>query len=261
MPELERIQEAQDENTMHPEYRLWLTSEPSTHFPVPVLQSGIKLTNEPPRGLKANLNRTFQDISEEEYESCSKPKEYKKLMFALAYFHGAILERRKYGPIGWNIQYMWMNSDLEVSKRQVKMYLEQQDLVPYPTLNYLVAVTNYGGRVTDDKDERVIAAMLKKYLCPEIMTDGYKLSKMDAYSAPPEGTLADTKKYIAQLPDDEDPEVFGLHPNSNIAYDTRTVRNLVDTIIMLQPRVANSGGGKTPDQIAQDMSREMLGQL
>jgi dynein heavy chain len=124
MPELERIQEAQDENTMHPEYRLWLTSEPSNHFPVPVLQNGIKLTNEPPRGLRANLNRTFLDISEEEYESCTKPKEYKKLLFALAYFHAAILERRKYGPIGWNIQYMWMNSDLEVSKRQIKMYLE-----------------------------------------------------------------------------------------------------------------------------------------
>jgi hypothetical protein len=37
MPELEKIQEAQDENTMHPEYRLWLTSMPSLAFPVPVL--------------------------------------------------------------------------------------------------------------------------------------------------------------------------------------------------------------------------------
>lgn len=59
MPELEKIQEAQDEGTMHPEYRLWLTSEPSKDFPVPVLQAGIKLTNEPPRGLKANLARTY----------------------------------------------------------------------------------------------------------------------------------------------------------------------------------------------------------
>jgi hypothetical protein len=35
------------------------------------------------------------------------------------------LERRKYGAIGWNIGYMWMNSDLETSKRQLKMYLEE----------------------------------------------------------------------------------------------------------------------------------------
>jgi len=44
-------------------------------------------------------------------------KSTKKLMFALGYFHAAILERRKYGAIGWNIGYMWMNSDLETSKR------------------------------------------------------------------------------------------------------------------------------------------------
>lgn len=116
MPELEKTQELQDESTMHPEYRLWLTSMPSKDFPVPVLQSGIKITNEPPRGLKANLRRTFGEIKEEEYESCEKPKEYKKLLFALGYFHAAILERRKYGPIGWNIPYEWMTSDFETSK-------------------------------------------------------------------------------------------------------------------------------------------------
>ena len=90
-----------------------------------VSQNGIKLTNEPPRGLKANLKRTYGDISEVDFDGCSKPKEYKKLLFALGYFHAAILERRKYGAIGWNIGYMWMNSDLETSKRQLKMYLEE----------------------------------------------------------------------------------------------------------------------------------------
>ena len=75
MPELEKIQERQDENTMHPDYRLWLTSMPTDVFPVPVLQSGIKLTNEPPKGLKANLKRTYQDITEEEFEACTKPRD------------------------------------------------------------------------------------------------------------------------------------------------------------------------------------------
>jgi dynein heavy chain len=117
MPQLEKIQESLIEAGIHPEYRLWLTSMPSNVFPVPVLQSGIKLTNEPPRGLKANMKRTFGDITEEDYEGCSKPKEYKKMLFALAYFHAAILERRKYGAIGWNIPYEWMTSDFDCSKR------------------------------------------------------------------------------------------------------------------------------------------------
>ena len=68
MPKLEQIQEKADANMMNPEYRLWLTSNPSAAFPVPVLQSGIKLTNEPPRGLKAGIYRTFTDLGKEKYE-------------------------------------------------------------------------------------------------------------------------------------------------------------------------------------------------
>ena len=63
-------------------------------------------------------------------------------------------------------------------------------------MNYLVAEANYGGRVTDDKDGRLIRAMLRRYLCPEVMNDNYKLSKLDIYYAPPEGSLAETRAYI-----------------------------------------------------------------
>lgn len=84
---------------------------PHPKFPVPVLQSGIKLTNEPPKGLRANLGRTFNEVNEKKYESCLKPYEYKKLLFSLGFFHAVILERRKFGAIGWNIAYEWMNSD------------------------------------------------------------------------------------------------------------------------------------------------------
>ena len=100
-------------------FRLWLTSMPSQNFPVPVLQNGIKVTNEPPRGLRANLMRTYLDISSDDYESCSKPLEYKKLLFATAFFNALILERRKFGAVGWNIPYDWMNSDLKTGITQV----------------------------------------------------------------------------------------------------------------------------------------------
>jgi len=90
-----------------------------------VLQGGLKLTNEPPKGLRANMTRSLVDVGEERYESCVKPREYKKLLFALAYFHAAILERRKYGAIGWNIAYEWMNSDFNTSELNLFMYLNE----------------------------------------------------------------------------------------------------------------------------------------
>jgi len=218
---------------MHADYRLWLTSMPSDAFPVPVLQGGLKLTNEPPKGLKANMTRSLTDLGSERYEGCSKQKEYKKLVFALAYFHAAILERRKYGAIGWNIAYEWMNSDFNTSELNLRMYLDEQPEVPYQALNYLVARVNYGGRVTDDKDVRCISAMLKKYFTAEIMNDNYKLSKLETYYAPPEGTLESALDYIGQLPLDEDPEVFGLHTNANIAFELKTVNAFMDTILVI----------------------------
>jgi dynein heavy chain len=43
---------------------------PATYFPASVLQNGIKLTTEPPRGIKANLKRSWNDIDEEQITAC-----------------------------------------------------------------------------------------------------------------------------------------------------------------------------------------------
>jgi len=46
---------------------------PSNVFPVTILMKGIKMTYEPPRGLKNNLIRSFSTIDEAKYEECEKP--------------------------------------------------------------------------------------------------------------------------------------------------------------------------------------------
>ena len=205
------------------------------------------------------MTRTLNDVGEARYDECTKPKEYKKLVFALAYFHAAILERRKYGAIGWNIAYQWMNSDFDISEQQLRMYLNEQPEVPYAALNYLTAQVNYGGRVTDDKDIRLINAMLKKYYCPEIMNEGYKLSRLETYYAPPEGSLEDTLNYINGLPLDEDPEVFGLHSNANMAYESKLVNEFMDAILVIQPRVSGGAAARTPEQIVSEMATAYSG--
>ena len=125
----------------------------------------------------------------------------------------------------------------------------------------MVALVNYGGRVTDDKDVRLIEAMLKKYFTAEIMGDNYKLSKLPFYYAPPDGSYDACVAYINQLPLDEDPEVFGLHPNANITYENNLVNAFIDCILSVQPRVKGKGNAKTPEEIVSAKAREMFKQL
>lgn len=133
------------------------------------------MTLEPPSGLRSNLLRTYAMLNDEELGDCKKPNVFKCLLFGFSFFHAIIQDRRKFGPIGWNIPYEFTNEDLTVCKRQLKMLLDEYELIPYKVLNYLGSEINYGGRVTDDKDVRLIKNILMTYIREESLTEGYFL--------------------------------------------------------------------------------------
>lgn len=100
----------------------------------------------------------------------------------------------------------------------VKMFLEEQEKIPWPALEYVIGQINYGGRVTDDLDRRCIMSILRKYIAEKVLDDSYMFTPSGTYYAPPEGALEGYREYLHHLPASEAPEVFGMHMNANITF-------------------------------------------
>jgi len=264
LPQLELFCEQQlvPENT-HQKFRLWLTSYPSDIFPVPILENSVKITNEPPKGLRAGMLRTFgsDPLSDPEFfDTCTKDAEFRKLIFGLAFFHSIVQERRKFGPIGWNIPYEFNENDLRISVRQLKMFLDEFPDVPYDTLCYTAGECNYGGKVTDGHDRHTLMTILDTYYTPRMMDDDYKLSASGTYYAPPKMEYKGYLEYINSLPLIAQPEVFGLHANADMTKDMQETNLLLDSLLLTQSRDA-AGGGKSPEEIIGEVAADILDNL
>lgn len=103
-----------------------------------------------------------------------------------------------------------------VCKKQLRMLLDEYTVIPYKVLNFLGAEINYGGRVTDDKDVRLIKTIITVYLNPGTLEVGHKFSTSGLYYQPPADTIDQYVEYIERLPLNPSPEAFGLHDNAEI---------------------------------------------
>ncbi|XP_055593622.1 dynein axonemal heavy chain 12 [Uranotaenia lowii] len=253
MPTMEYLWENMDLYNTTSSFRLWLTSYPSDKFPTSILQNGIKMTNEPPTGLQQNLLRSYnsEPMSDDAfYTGCpGKDRAFSKLLYGICFFHAVVQERKKFGPLGWNISYGFNESDFQISVLQLQLFLNQYEDIPYMAISYLTGECNYGGRVTDAWDRRAIVTILADYVNDRVVNDpNYKFSNQgDGYGIPMRNEHREYVSFIANnVPNYPSPVVYGLHPNAGITRDLNASKILLESMLITQ------GGSSTSTDTDKD---------
>jgi Dynein, heavy chain len=96
-------------------------------------------------GIKNNLFRSYTNDpinSDDFYNDSKNVAAWHKLLFSLCLFHAVVQERKQYGPLGWNIPYEFNLSDLNISMKQLQMFLNDYTTIPFDALIYLTGKYN-----------------------------------------------------------------------------------------------------------------------
>jgi len=176
--------------------------------------------------------------------------QWKTLLYALCFLHTIVQERRKFGPLGFNIPYEFNQSDLSACVLTLQnhlSYVEQRKRpVDFETLNYMVCMVQYGGKITDDFDRTLFNTYGQAWLNQAVLDANFRF--FDVYKVP-FGTEVDAyRKFIEKLPLIDAPALFGLHPNADIVFRTRQTQEVLATVLDVQPKQGGGGGGETREE-------------
>jgi dynein heavy chain len=284
MEEIETLIVPEGPFPIHEDFRLWITCEQHPRFPLGLLQKTLKVTNEPPKGLRAGLYKTFTTIITQEFLDKVDHPNWRNLIFTACFLHSVVIERRKFGPLGWCIPYEYNYSDLEASLSFIEKYLtnlmstpqQNQSNLPISmsVVRYMICEVQYGGRITDDLDRELFNAYGDDYLKDNIFGGEHVFAEIQndtgagarerfKYKIPqnPSSEIQKYVDYVNTVPPTDNPEVFGLHSNADLTFRLKESLEMINTIMETRPKDSSVGGGKTREEIVQEKAKELLSKL
>ena len=258
----EIMQTMVETDEINPGFRLWITTEVNKQFPIGLLQMSLKYTNEPPQGIRASLKRTYADITQDTLDYSNHPA-WPTMLYAVAFLHTIVQERRKFGAIGWNIPYEFNRADFTASTQFVMNHLDDLDPkrgISWQTIQFMLGEVQYGGRVTDDFDKRLLNTFTSVWFNNTLLIQGFKF--YEGYTLPKCKTIEEYNEFIANLPVQDIPEIFGLHANADITYQINTAKGVLDQILEVQPKEGGGGeAGESREAVVARVAEDMIGKL
>ncbi|CAH0562483.1 unnamed protein product [Brassicogethes aeneus] len=214
----ESIVENMDYQNTHENFRLWLSFEPFPEISATLLQNSIKIINEPPQTLKQKLLKLYNEepiCNEEFYRGCpGKHTAFARLLYGLTFFHCNVQARQKL--LSPSVPYLFNDNDYLVSTQQLQAIINEETFT-YRKLIYIIGGINYGGYIASQYGKELLAVLLKECLNKTVVQKStFLFNNVVNYGLPNKNDHQDFVQYIENLPVNDTPEIFGLHPNSDL---------------------------------------------
>ncbi|KAJ3042257.1 Cytoplasmic dynein 2 heavy chain 1 [Rhizophlyctis rosea] len=219
----------------HDSFRLWLTSESHSKFPANLLQNCLKITVEAPPGLKKNLQRTYEAWSPQFI--ASGPVHRAQALFALAWFHAVVQERRTYIPQGWTKFYEFSAADLRSSADLVSTMCAGAKPPQWEVLHGLLENAIYGGRIDDVTDALKLRTYLLQMFNDDVLTVGGRAPTRKLVKGITLPSLAEHSsfaKIINELPEIDNISMFGLPANIDRTLQTNGSQAVISQLRILR---------------------------
>jgi dynein heavy chain, axonemal len=173
------ISPMEDASTPHHRFRLFISSAPSSALPLLLLDVATTIAIDAPQRLRAQLQATLASLDEGVWSSPDGmlPTMWSDILVALALFHSVALQRRKFGPLGWNVPYDFTPADLTSLLAIARHCMPAAPgagansnngiaAVDWSALRRAASAVAYGGRVTDDEDATLLTALVNHVVRP-----------------------------------------------------------------------------------------------
>ena len=211
--------------------RIFLSSIPFDSYPISLLSRGHKVVCEAPLGFRSVIVATVNEIDPSEFETMERPAIFLKMLKCLLIFHAVAKSRNKYNPVGWNSTYDFNSSDFLCAKTFLKLFVVNCNTLDWTALKYVTSYIVYGGRVTDNMDQRCLSCLIDQvynetHYESANFVQGYPAQYYEGSLI----TFQDLQRYVQRIPEVEDFLVCGMDLNASVSLETRLSADFVRSV-------------------------------
>ena len=230
-------------NGVHPEFRLFITSEINPKLPTGLLQVSDVIVAQAPTGIKATLNRYFSSIPKDRL-TISPIRS--RLYLLLGWVHSVIQERLRFVPNGWSEAYEWTEADAIHALDVIDSLLAQErnpsdpEKLPWDAIRSTLRKGVYGGRITETSDQNVLDELVDSVFVPQAYDVGFQLVSSERCGGsqpvlvPEECSREQILTWIQNLPSRTPPAWIGLNDSAETEREQRTALSVIEKVQMVQ---------------------------